>query len=67
MVAQMNILVFLQSETYGREVFSYSDDEQAFASLRRLLAESRLAFLKDEIERTVGIIVSDRQNWIGGQ
>jgi len=57
MSEQCNVQVVLESEVFGRELFSYEDDERAFAALLRLLAESRSAFQKDGIERVVGIII----------
>ena len=61
MAAQSNVQVVLESEVFGRELFSYEDDDQAFAALHRLLAESRSVFQKDGIERVVGIIISHDQ------
>lgn len=55
----------LESEVFGREVFTYPDDEQAFAAVHRLLAGARAAFSKDGIERIVGIIVSDDEDSLG--
>jgi hypothetical protein len=64
MPAQTEIRVVLESEVYGRELYSFPDDEQAFAAMRRLLANSRSAFLNDGIERVIGIVVSNRQDWL---
>ncbi len=61
MSKQRNVQVALESEAFGRELFSYEDDDQAFAALNRLLTESRSAFQKDGIERIVGIIISRDQ------
>ena len=61
MAAQSNVQVVLESEVFGRELFSYEGDEQAFAALHRLLAESRSVLQKDGIERVVGIIISHDQ------
>lgn len=63
MSTKEDILVVSQSDGFGRGFFRYPDDEQAFAAMRRLLAESRSAFLNEGIERAIGIIVSDRQDW----
>ncbi len=59
MAEQRNVQVFLESDVFGREQFLYEDDDQAFATLHRLLAESRSAFQKDGIERVVGIIIGE--------
>ena len=58
MPEQCNVRVILESEVFGRELFSYDNDDQAFAAMRRLLTESRSAFQKDGIRRFVGIIIS---------
>lgn len=57
MTEQCNVQVVLESEVFGRELFSYEDDDQAFAALHRLLAESRSDFRKDGIRRVVGIVI----------
>jgi len=61
MAEECNVQVVLESEVFGRELYSYEDDNQAFAALHRLLAESRSAFQKDGIKRVVGIIIDHDQ------
>jgi hypothetical protein len=61
MSEQCNVQVVLESEVFGRELFLYEDDDQAFAALHRLLAESRSEFQKDGIKRVVGIIIGHDQ------
>ena len=62
MKIEKDVQVLLQSDVFGQELFSYSDDEQAFAAMRRILAESRSAFRNDGIDRVIGIILSNRQD-----
>ncbi len=62
MTKQMEVRVVLQCDVYGRECFYYLNDLQAFIAMRRLLAESRVAFQKDGIERIVGIVVGDLED-----
>lgn len=57
MAEQGKVQVILESGIFGRELFLYEDDNQAFAAMQRLLTESRSAFQKDGIERVVGIII----------
>lgn len=66
MSEQCNVQVVLESEDFGRELFSYENDDQAFAALHRLLAESRSAFEKDGIQRVVGIVIHDEQAAFSG-
>lgn len=64
MATQSHVHVFLQSDVYGCETFSYSNDDEAIAALHRLAAQSRSAIDNDGIERIIGIIVSERPDGV---
>ena len=65
MPAQPEFRVVLESDAFGREIYSYSDEEEAFSAIRRLLVKSRSAFLGDGVERVIGIIVGEREDQRG--
>lgn len=49
------LIIYLQSDKYGREEFKYDTEAEALAGLIRLYKNCQKQFRKDKIERTLSL------------